>query len=129
MVRQRPHPNPLAHVHMPPTSHSLTVAMMSRITLHLKRFAHSTTTIDSQDTRFRRPHGHLRQQVFEISTLRAPPPAAFPSAYSQVESFPLESLLPSATAGADTSVPIDLHPLNTMTAVGDEELAGSPGCA
>ena len=112
-----------------PTSHSLTVAMMSRITLHLKRFAHSTTTIDSEDTRFRRPHGHLRQQVFEISTLRASPPAAFPSAYSQVESFPLESLLPSATAGADTSVPIDLHPLNTLTAMGDEELAGSPGCA
>jgi hypothetical protein len=112
--------------------------MMSRITLHLKRFAHSTTTIDAEDTRWhvsrRRPT--RPQQVFEISTLRAPPPAAFPlrSAYSEVESYPLESLPPSAAAVstrpgmmsvADTSVPIDLHPLNTLTAVGDEELAGS----
>lgn len=78
----------------------LTVTMMSRITLRPGRFANSTTTVHAEDTRWHvSRHRRPREHVLEISTLRAPPPAAFPSqsAYSEVESYPLESLPPAET--------------------------------
>jgi len=47
----------------------LTVTMMSRITLHLKRFAHRSTTIDSYDTHWNDPRRRL-----PVATTRPPAP-------------------------------------------------------
>lgn len=158
MVRQIPIPRPinrftvLIHTH-----HSLTVTMMSRITLHLKRFAHRSTTVDSNEThwhisRRRRPSAaHPREHPWRIHGLAASPRAAFPpglftsvltpsGTFLEGESFVLDlcsaaqtsdppSKLSSGpgTSVPDLEVPRDLNVQIPLTTVGDEELAGSGG--
>ena len=108
-----PDPNPwpinlfILLIHTP---HSLTVTMMSRITLHLKRFAQCSTTVDSNETHWRvsgrrRPcAARLRKSprdVLGTPWLAAPPRAAFPpglftsvftpsGTFPECESFALE---------------------------------------
>ena len=106
--------------------------MMSRITLHLKRFAHTSTTIDSLDTRWnltRRRSAHHHHvphggRIHEVSTLRAAQPGHgwstvldSESGEGGSESFALESRVvaqPFAEASA----------LGTLREVGDEEVVG-----
>lgn len=51
MVRHFPTASPVSTV-LIYTPYSLTVTMMARITLHLKRFAHSNTVVEFGDTRW-----------------------------------------------------------------------------
>lgn len=116
------------------TPYSLTVTMMSRITLHLKRFAHRTTDIDTEDPRWhvsrhRRPSAPPYR---EMSRLEAPPRAAFPPRWSTAldspdDFFPLQSLSSTGSTRPEISVvgpsvPIEL---DALAAVGEEGLAGS----
>jgi hypothetical protein len=129
-----------------PTPHSLTVTMMSRITLHLKRFGHRTTIIDSdemrQDPRHPLPPA-VRPwapplRVHGAPGLETSPRFAFPSGWSTStpaspdtvptgQSFELEPLSAAATGAPVQQESIDLDVLRTLNSVGDEELAGSHG--
>ncbi len=118
--------------------HSLTVAMMSRITLHPKRFAHGSTTIHS-DMAHRhvprrlppfatRPHVPPRR-VRGTPSLETPPRVAFPPRWftsartppgtvPEGESFALESFSaappPEPSSGRGTSVTDDPAPPVTI---------------
>ena len=110
---------------------------MSRITLHLKRFAHRTTTVSSTHRPAAagavRPHAfpHTHTHTHELSVLQAAPPGSawstiLESGSSECESFALESLSQTQTVQQQqsASVPGDKEALDPLMEVGDEEVAG-----
>ena len=111
--------------------------MMSRITLHLKRFAHTSTTIDSFDTRWNitrrrsaQNNKHAAARTHEVvSTLRAAPPGWSSVLDSESgggsESFALESRVGVVQPFEEVEVPGNREPLGTLREVGDEEVAGA----
>jgi hypothetical protein len=114
---------------------------MGRITLHLKRFAHRSTTVESTDARWhvtrrpgaaaaaarphaRRPHTHTH----EMSALQAAPRgwSTILESSGGSESFALESISQTQTVQQSTLVHVDREAgaLDTLAEVGDEEVAG-----
>jgi len=95
----------------------LTVTMMSRITLHLKRFAHRSTIVDGSERRpSRLPRAPTPRVVAAFS-----PPAAVPAG----ESFALEPFVAAvATPGAPARPARSV--LRTLSSV-SEDLVGSRG--
>jgi hypothetical protein len=141
MVRQIPIPRPinrftvLIHTH-----HSLTVTMMSRITLHPKRFAHSSTTVDSNET-----HWHIHPPLRPSAThprapprrgtgmprLTAPPRAAFPPGLFTSVLTPYgtflggESFVLDLCPAAETDISPPKPSSGTVTSVADLEVPGN----